>query len=64
MSEDLASEIRHAVSQSGIPLATISIDTGVEVATLKEFMDGADMHLIHAKDHQLPGIGVKAQDAH
>jgi len=49
MSEDLASEIRNAVSQSGIPLVTISKDTGVEVATLTDFMDGADVHLTTAQ---------------
>ena len=45
MPADLAETLRQAIRKSGKPLLTIAQDTGVGVATLSEFMSGADMRL-------------------
>jgi hypothetical protein len=42
---DLADKLRAAVRKSRKPLLTIADDTGIGVATLSEFMAGADMRL-------------------
>lgn len=48
MPQDLAEVLRAAIRKSELPLLTIAKETGVGVATLSEFMDGADMRLATA----------------
>jgi len=48
MSQELSETIRTAIQNSGKRLPTIAKKTGVAVAALTEFMDGADMHLTSA----------------
>lgn len=48
MAKELAEVLRVAIRKSGQPLLTIAKGTGVGVATLSEFMDGADMRLATA----------------
>ena len=48
VSKELADVLRAAIRESGKPLLTIATDTGVGVATLSEFVSGADMRLKNA----------------
>lgn len=46
--KELAEVLRAAIRDSGQPLLAIATATGVGVATLSEFMSGADMRLKNA----------------
>lgn len=48
MAKDMADTLRAAIKASGLPLLTIAQATGVGVASLSEFMSGADMRLKNA----------------
>jgi len=48
MPKDLAEILRSAIRESKKPLLTIANETGVGVASLSEFMSGADMRLGNA----------------
>ena len=48
MSQELSDTIRSEIHSSGKRLLTIAKNTGVALSALREFMDGADMHLTTA----------------
>ena len=48
MSQELSDSIRCEIHSSGKRLPTIAKKTGVALSALREFMDGADMHLTTA----------------